>query len=56
VNFWAGKAVDDITYSLTGGDLEDLGRETNGALNTELLILGTVDQVRRDYTVSSIHE
>jgi len=31
--------------SLTGGDLEDLGGETNGALDTELLVLSTVDQV-----------
>ena len=39
------------TYSLTGGDLEDLGRETDGALDTELLVLGTVDQVVRDYRI-----
>ena len=37
------------TYSLAGGDLEDLGGETDGALDTELLVLGTVDEVRRDY-------
>ena len=36
------------THSLTGGDLEDLGGETDGALNTELLVLGTVDEVSRD--------
>ena len=36
------------TYSLAGGDLEDLGGETDGALNTELLVLGTVDEVSRD--------
>ena len=41
--------VNDDTYSLTGGDLEDLGGETDGALDTELLVLGTVDQVVRDY-------
>ena len=37
------------TYSLTGGDLEDLGGETDGALDAELLVLGTVDQVVGDY-------
>jgi hypothetical protein len=36
------------TYSLTGGDLKDLGGETNGALDAELLVLGTVDQVSGD--------
>ena len=36
------------TYSLTGGDLEDLGGKANGALDTELLVLGTVDQVIGD--------
>ena len=40
--------VRQCTHSLTGGDLEDLGWETNGALDTELLILGTVDQIRGD--------
>ena len=40
-------------YSLAGGDLEDLGGETDGALDTELLVLSTVDQVRGDYTKSS---
>lgn len=37
------------THSLTGGDLQDLGGETNGALHAELLVLSTVDQVVRDY-------
>lgn len=36
------------THSLTGGDLEDLGGKADGALDTELLVLGAVDQVRRD--------
>ena len=39
----------NTTYSLASGDLEDLGGETDGALDTELLVLGTVDQVVRDY-------
>ena len=34
------------TYSLTGGDLEDLGRKADGALDAELLVLCPVDQVR----------
>lgn len=36
------------TRSLTGGDLEDLGGETDGTLDTELLVLGTVDEVVRE--------
>ena len=37
-----------VTYSLAGGDLEDLGGEADGALDAELLVLRPVDQVRRD--------
>jgi len=33
---------------LTGGDAENLGRETNGSLDTEVLVLGTLDQIRAD--------
>jgi hypothetical protein len=33
---------------LTGGDTENLGGETNGTLNLELLILSTLDEIRRD--------
>ena len=44
------------TNSLTGGDLEDLGGETNGALDAELLVLRTVDEVRRDCPVIQLHE
>ena len=36
------------TYSLAGGDLKDLGGKTDRALDTELLVLRAVDQVRRD--------
>ncbi len=36
------------TYSMTGSDPEDLGGETDGALDLELLVLGTVDEVVRD--------
>ena len=35
-------------HSLAGGDLEDLGGKADGALDTELLVLGTVDQVSGD--------
>ena len=45
--------VRQCTHSLTGGDLEDLGGETNRALDTELLVLSTVDQVARDCPNSS---
>jgi hypothetical protein len=33
---------------LTGGDLKDLGGETDGALDAELLVLGTVDELLAD--------
>jgi hypothetical protein len=36
------------TCRLAGGDLEDFGGETNGALHAKLLILGAVDQVIRN--------
>lgn len=36
------------THRLTSGDLQDLGRETNGALDMELLVLGPVDKIARD--------
>lgn len=39
------------TGGLTGGDLEDAGRETNGALDAELLGLGTLDEVGGDYNI-----
>lgn len=39
------------TGGLTGGDLEDAGRETDGALDAELLGLGTLDEVGGDYDI-----
>ena len=39
-----------MTNSLTGGDLEHLGGETDRASNTKLLVLSTVDQVVADYS------
>ena len=33
---------------LTGGDLKDLGGETDGALDAKLLVLGTVDELLAD--------
>jgi hypothetical protein len=36
------------THGLTSGDLQDLGRETNGALDMELLVLGPVDEIAGD--------
>lgn len=33
---------------LAGGDAEDLGGETDGSLNLELLVLGALDEVRAD--------
>ena len=37
------------TYSFTSGNLENLGGETDGAFDTELLVLRPVDEVGRDY-------
>ena len=34
-----------ITHSLAHSNLENLGREADGALDTKLLILGTVNEV-----------
>jgi hypothetical protein len=34
-----------MVYRLAGGDLEDLGREPDGALHAELLVFGAVDEV-----------
>jgi hypothetical protein len=36
------------TGCLSGGDLESLGRETNGALDAEFLALGTLDELLAD--------
>jgi hypothetical protein len=36
------------TWGLTGGVLEDLGGETNGALDSEVTVLGSVDEVTAD--------
>ena len=35
-------------YSLAGSDLKDLRGKADGALDTQLLVLGTVDQVIGD--------
>ncbi len=40
-----------ITYSFASGDLEDLGGQADGAFDTELLILSTIDQIGRDYVI-----
>ena len=37
------------THSLTGGDLQNFRGETDRSLNTQLLVLGAVDQIARDY-------
>lgn len=36
------------TGGLSGGDLEDLGGHSDGTLNSEVLVLGSVDEVGRD--------
>lgn len=38
-----------MTYSLTGGDLQDLGGEADRSLDTELLVLGAVDEIAGDW-------
>jgi hypothetical protein len=34
-----------VTYSFARGDLEDLGRKSDGALHAQLLVFGAVDEV-----------
>ena len=41
---WRGNCL-----RLPGGDLEDLGRHSDGSLDSEVLVLGPVDQVVGDY-------
>jgi hypothetical protein len=41
--------VKKVTHRLAGRDLEDLGRQADGALDEELLVLSTVDEIVRDY-------
>jgi hypothetical protein len=38
-----------LTYSLTSGDLQDLGGETDGAFYAKLLVLGSVNEIGRDF-------
>jgi hypothetical protein len=42
-----------MTYSLASGDLEDLGRKSDGTLHAKLLIFGAVNEVIRDYFIHS---
>jgi len=37
------------TRSLTGGDLQNLGGESDGALDSQLLVLGTVDEIVAEF-------
>ena len=37
------------TYSFTGSNFQDFGRETDGTVDTKLLVFSTVDQVSRNY-------
>jgi len=37
------------TRCFASGDLEDLGRKTDGPLDTKLLVLGAVDEVCREF-------
>ena len=43
-----------MTNSLTGGDLEHLGGETDRTSNTKLLVLSTVDQIVADYSTHTL--
>ena len=42
------------TRRLTSGNTEGLGGKTNGTLNLELLVLGALNKVSRDYTKKKI--
>ena len=47
----SGSVTDGNNYMhrLTGGDLKDLGGETDGAFDAQLLVLCTIDEVPADY-------
>jgi len=50
------KAKNQTTYCLTGCDLQNFSRKTNGAFDTELLVFGTADQITRNFsTLINIH-
>jgi hypothetical protein len=40
---------------LPGGDLQVLGGQPDGSLDSEVLVLGPVDEVGRDYSTQIIH-
>ena len=41
---------------LPGGDFKDLGGQSDGALDFEILVLGSCDQIRADYQLATAHE
>jgi len=45
------RAKTQATYCLTGCDLQNFGRKTNGAFDTELLVFGTADQISRNFNI-----
>lgn len=49
----AGKTPREGSSRLAGGDLEDLGRHADGTLDAEVLVLGPVDEVVRDWRRTS---
>ena len=42
-------ALSSKTHSLTSGDLQNLCGETNRSLDTQLLVLGAINQIAGDY-------
>jgi len=41
---------------LPGGDFKDLGGQSDGPLDFEILVLGSCDQIRADYQLATAHE
>ena len=39
-----------MNYGFTSGDLQNLGGKSNRTLNSELLVLCTIDKITADYT------
>lgn len=38
----------EVAYSFTSSNFKDLGGETNWTFDSQLLVFGSVDEVRRD--------
>jgi len=42
-------AIAGTTHRFAGGDLQDFGGQTHGAFDAKLLVLGSVDEIGRNW-------